>query len=66
VFFFEGECYFTTQKFWFTLSLKFGKRLSKLVLRKEGLGQYTLIGDKASPEIWAQPFNDYKKAAIWG
>jgi hypothetical protein len=39
--------------------------LKKLVLRKEGLGLYTLIGDKSEAKIWVQPFNDYKKAAIW-
>jgi hypothetical protein len=34
-------------------------------LRKEGLGLYTLVGDKADRAIWSKPFNDFKKAAIW-
>jgi hypothetical protein len=36
-----------------------------LVFRKEGLGLYTIIGDKEEPAIWVQPFTDYKTAAIW-
>jgi hypothetical protein len=39
--------------------------LSRAVLRKEGLGLYTLVGDKAEKGIWGKPFNDFKKAAIW-
>jgi hypothetical protein len=35
------------------------------MLRKEGLGLYTLVGDKTEKGIWAKPFNDFKKAAIW-
>lgn len=47
------------------MSIKFESSLSHLTLRKEGLGQYTLIGDKAEPRIWVQPFSDHKKAGIW-
>lgn len=60
-----GECYFTSQKFLFTLRLHFQAHLHKITLRKEGLGLYTLIGDKVDKSIWATPFNDFKKAAIW-
>ena len=62
---YHGECYFTTQKFWFRLAIKFQKKLSKLVLRKEGLGLYTIIGDKENLQIWVNPFTDFRKGAIW-
>lgn len=60
-----GECFFTSEKLLFTLNLNFEGLLSKATLRKEGLGLYTLVGDKAEKAIWGKPFNDFRKAAIW-
>lgn len=62
---YAGECLFTSEKLLFTLNLQFEGLLSKATLRKEGLGLYTLVGDKAEKAIWAKPFNDVRKAAIW-
>lgn len=45
--------------------MQFESFLSKATLRKEGLGLYTLVGDKNEKRIWAKPFTDFKKAAIW-
>ena len=36
-----------------------------MTLRREGLGMYTLIGDKNINGIWLYPFNDSRKAGIW-
>ena len=62
---YSGECFFTTQKFRFTLSLVFEKSVKKVVLRREGLGLYTLIVDKDDMGVWAKPFTGYRIAAIW-
>lgn len=35
------------------------------MLRREGLGLYTLIVDKDVMGVWAKPFTGYRKAAIW-
>lgn len=49
----------------FTLGLQFEGKLSKLTLRKEGLGLYTLVGDKQDKAIWSKPFSNHLKAFIW-
>ena len=46
LFIYLGECFFTHQKLLFSLDLEFNSTLTKLSVKKEGFGRYTVVGDK--------------------